>query len=48
MYQVISDRDKWRVPLIQEAIDMKNGVVNLPDGWTFDELEEILDFACTQ
>ena len=48
MYQVISDRDKWRVPLIQEAIDMKNGVVNLPDGWTFDELEEIIDFACTQ
>ena len=47
-YQVISDRDKWRVPLIQEAIDMKNGVVNLPDGWTYDELEEILDFARTQ
>ena len=47
-YQVISDRDKWRVPLIQEAIDMKNGVVSLPDGWSFDELEEILEFACTQ
>ena len=47
-YKEIKPMDMWRVPLIKEVIDMKHGDVSPPDGWTNEELEEILDFACTQ
>ena len=47
-YKEISNINKWRVPLIKELIDMKYGDLRPPDNWTSEELEEILDFACTQ
>ena len=45
-YKEMQDRDKWRIPLIKEVIDMKYGNT-IPEGWTQEELDEILEFACT-
>ena len=47
-YKEIKDEDRWRIPIIQEALDMKYGDINPPDGWTTEELDEILEFACTE
>ena len=47
-YEEIREIDKWRVPIIQEAMDIKCGKVNPPVGWTVEELDEILNFACTE
>ena len=47
-YKPISDNDKWRVKLTKEIMDMKSGMLETPDGWTNDDLNEILNLACTQ
>ena len=47
-YKEISNNDLWRVSIIKEANDMKHGVLKAPDGWTFEKLDEIIEFACTQ
>ena len=47
-YEEIREIDKWRIPIIQEAIDIKCGKINPPDGWTAEELDAILNFACTE
>ena len=45
-YNQIMEEDKWRVGIIGEIIDMKNGNMVTPAGWTVEELDEILNFAC--
>ena len=47
-YVKIKDMDMWRVPIIKEAMDIKCGDTNPPEGWTREELEEILQLACTE
>ena len=47
-YFEIKERDMWRIPIIKEAMDIRAGIIDPPDGWTRDELEEIPDFACTE
>ena len=47
-YMEMEDRDMWRIPIIKEAMDIKFGNIYPPDGWTMDELDEILNFACTE
>ena len=47
-YKAIKYEDMWRIPIIQEALDMKYGDINPPDGWTTEELNDILEFACTE
>ena len=47
-YKETMDRNKWRITIIKEAMDMKYGDINPPDGWTQEELDEILHFACTE
>ena len=42
----IMEEDKGRVGIIGEIIDMKNGNRVTPAGWTVEELDEILNFAC--
>ena len=46
-YKEIMGDDKWRIPLIKEVMDMKSGNTSPPEGWTLEEMAEILDFACT-
>ena len=47
-YNEILEQDKWRVHIIKESMDMRNGEIIAPEGWTKDELNDILHFACTQ
>ena len=47
-YKEISNTDMWRVPLIKEVIDMKCGMVKLPEGWSYENMEDILNLACTE
>jgi hypothetical protein len=47
-YKEIMDEDKWKIPLIKEVMDMKSGNNSPPEGWTLEEMAEILDFACTE
>ena len=47
-YKEISNTDMWRVPLIKEVIDMKCGMVKLPAGWSYENMEDILNLACTE
>ena len=46
-YKEINKLDLWRIPMIKELIDIKCGDNFPPDGWTSDELQEVLDFVCT-
>ena len=32
--------------IIKEILDMKFGGVETPEGWSYDELDEIVSFAC--
>ena len=40
------EEDKWRVGIIGEIMDMKNGNMVTPAEWSVEELDEILNFAC--
>ena len=42
----IMEEDKWRVGIIGEIMDMKNGNMVTPAEWSVEELDEILNFAC--
>ena len=46
-YKEIKNEDMGRIPIIMEALDIKNGLVNPPEGWTDEELNEVLHHACT-
>jgi hypothetical protein len=48
MYHKIEDKDMWRVGLVKELLDLKHGEVLLPEGWSTEELDMILDYVCTQ
>ena len=41
------DRDKWRIPLIKEVMDMKYGNTTPHESWTQEKFDVILEFACT-
>ena len=47
-YHPIEDRDKWRIGMVKELIDLKHGGVFISEEWSEGELDMILDFACTQ
>ena len=44
-YNEITNLDKWRIPIIIEAIDIKYGLVNFPEGWSDEKLNEVLHYA---
>ena len=46
-YHEIPDSETWRVDFVKEIVELKNGDIELP-GFDRKELEEILDFLCTQ
>ena len=47
-YHKMEETEMWRIGLINELINIKHGDINLPEGWTHDDLEAIMDFTCTQ
>jgi hypothetical protein len=46
IYAEILEDDKWRVDIIKEVTDVKFGQSTI-EGFTLEECEEILQFACT-
>ena len=47
-YHHLEDNKSWRVGMVMELIDIQHGNVELPDGWSEEDLENILNLACTQ
>ena len=47
-YMKSKDMEMWRVLSIKEAMGIKCGNINPTDGWTREELEDILQLACTE
>ena len=45
-YNKIEAKDVWKVPFIREITDRKFNQLEV-EGFTYEELEEILDFLCT-
>ena len=45
-YNKITEENMWRVNIIKEILDIKQGDMDIPEGWTITELEDILNFAC--
>ena len=45
-YNKITEENMWRVNIIKEILDIKHGDMNIPEGWTTAELEDILNLAC--
>ena len=42
----LPDQEKWRISVIKELSDVKFGQSDL-DGFTTNEINEIINFACT-
>ena len=42
----IMDKDMWRVDIIKEIFDIKFGGLDTPEGWSWEELDEIENFVC--
>ena len=47
-YHRIEEHNIWRVGMIKELIDRKHGELLPPEGWTSQDLETQINFACTQ
>ena len=47
-YKPIDDNDQWRVNIIKEIMDIKSGLIETPLDWTYTEIDEILNIACSQ
>ena len=45
-YNKITDENMWRVNIIKEILDIKHGDLDIPEGWTITELDDIINFAC--
>ena len=46
-YHTVEENQMWRIELIRELLDIKYGILCLPEGWSEDALEEILMDTCT-
>ena len=47
-YNMIDKADTWRVGLVKEIMNIQNGDLELPVGWFKEELDMMLNLACTQ
>ena len=47
-YNEMMEQDRWRTSLIKEVLDMKHGSLAIPIDWSVEDLEEIMNYACTQ
>ena len=46
-YHEIEPNDLWRINIVKEIIDIKHGNLVKPDGWTEEELDTMLNTACS-
>ena len=47
-YHSVEDHNKWRVNMMNELIDIKQGNIILPEGWLTEEVDSLLTFVCTE
>ena len=47
-YREMDSMNQWRLSLILDLINIKNGVFDIPDCWTQEELNQVLISACTE
>ena len=47
-YHMVEEKEQWRVNMVKELINIKQGVTVLPDVWSTEELESILTLLCTE
>ena len=47
-FKQISERNLWKIPIMKELVDIKCGHKTPPDWWEIEELQQILDFICTE
>ena len=47
-YRSIKDKNIWRVNMMNELIDIKQGNIIPPDGWSAEELDSLVNFICTE
>ena len=47
-YHMVEEKEQWRVNMVKELINIKQGVTVLPDVWSTEELETILTLLCTE
>ena len=45
-YHRLDDTEEWRVVTIKEVLEMQSGERELPEDWSWQELEEMLEVAC--
>ena len=46
-YHHLEETEMWRMTVINEVLQIKSGERELPDEWSLQELEDILELACT-
>ena len=47
-YHKIEEQDMWKISMVKELMDIKQGDRLAPEGWSLEDLENIMDFVCTQ
>ena len=47
-YNTIEENEMWKIGLVKELIEMKHGNIQRPEGWSEDDLEDVLNLICTQ
>ena len=46
-YHPLDDSEQWRVVTVTEVLEIKSGERELPEEWTWQQLEDMLELACT-
>ena len=46
-YHQLNEDDWWRVPVIKDVLMIRPGELELPEGWSMEEMSELLEEACT-
>ena len=46
-YHPLFKTEQWRMVIIKEVLEMKSGERELPEDWSWQQLEDVLEVACT-
>ena len=46
-YHHLEETEQWRIVIIKEVLEMKSGEREVPEDWSWQELEVVLEVACT-
>ena len=47
-YHQIEQEEMWRISMVKELIDLNHGDMILPEGWSAEDLDMILNFVCAE